>query len=135
MPERAYLQFNNYKEARYPTLAQMNVLYLKGELAPEQLAFMAPEKPEFELYDLENDPFELNNLADDEGNQQIKSELLAELEKWREKIDDQGVSEEFRNGGWPADYPTRTLEEWEERLAKFEKWVFRSPTEKMKHPF
>jgi hypothetical protein len=29
------------------------------------------------------------------------------------------VSEEFRRGGWPSTYPTRTLAEWE---AKVEQW-------------
>ena len=53
MPERPYCQFNRYKEASYPVLALLNVLNLKGELSPQEAAFMAPTKPEFELYELE----------------------------------------------------------------------------------
>ncbi|MEN8247385.1 MAG: hypothetical protein ABFS32_00505 [Bacteroidota bacterium] len=49
-------------------------------------------------------------------------------------VNDTAITDEFRNGGWPADYPTRSLEEWEERLKKFETWVFREPDVKMKHP-
>jgi len=136
MPERAYCQFNRYKENNYPVLALLNVLNLRGELPPEQARFMAPSKPEFELYALKNDPWELHNLADDPVFAGVKKELLKELNHWRENvIHDKGVTEEFRNGGWPADYPTKSLKEWEGVLEKFEPWVFREPKSKMKHPF
>jgi len=136
MPERAYCQYNNYKERSYPVLAQLNVMNLKGELTPEQALFMASTKPELELFDLENDPWELNNLATDPDFIEIKEELLAELNHWRENvIKDRGVSEEFRNGGWSAKYPTKTLEEWEEVLEKFTPWVFREPGAEVEQPF
>ncbi len=136
MPERAYCQYNNYKERSYPVLALMNVMNMKGKLRPEQALFMAPEKPEFELFDLKNDPWELHNLADDPKYKEVKKELLTALNNWREKeILDKGVTEEFRNGGWPATYPTKTLEEWEAILEKFKPWVYRKPGEQMKHPF
>jgi uncharacterized sulfatase len=56
------------------------------------------------------------------------------LNKWREEINDQGVTDEFRDGGWPANYPTRSLEEWEEILAIWEPWVFRDPESGMDRP-
>ena len=135
MPERAYCQFNRYKENSYPVLALLNVMNMKGELTPDQAKFMAASKPEFELFHMKNDPYELNNLADAPEYQTIKAELLKELNNWRENIiKDQGVSEEFRLGGFPADYPTRTLEEWEYVLELWKPWVFRSPDSKMEHP-
>src|SRR5581483_1049121 len=36
MPERAWCQFNRYKELSYPGLAVLNVLHLEGKLPPEQ---------------------------------------------------------------------------------------------------
>ena len=136
MPERAYCQYNNYKERSYPVLAQLNIMHMKGELTPEQSLFMASSKPEFELFDLEADPWELNNLADDPQYQEVKEQLLAELQNWRTNvIKDQGVSDTFRNGGWSADYPTKTLAEWEEVLTLFEPWVFRETTSTMEQPF
>ncbi len=135
MPERAYCQYNNYKERSYPVLALLNVMHLKGELPPEQARFMADSKPEFELYDLQNDPYELENLADDANHQSLKDSLLAELNQWREAINDQGVSETFRQGGWSADYPTKTLADWEETLEAFRPWVFHEPGEIREHPF
>ncbi len=136
MPERAYCQFNNYKETSYPVLALLNVLHIRGELPPEQSLFMAATKPEFELFDLEKDPWELDNIAEHADYQHIKEELLVRLNDWRlNVIQDQGVTEEFRKGGWPATYPTKTLEEWEATLELFSPWVFREPDSEMKHPF
>ena len=135
MPERPYCQFNRYKETSYPVLALLNVMNLKGELSPEQARFMAASKPEFELYDLKNDPYELINLADNIEYQPVKLELFKELNNWRENIiKDEGVTEEFRMGGWPDDYPTRTLEQWEYVLELWKPWVFRDPDSKMDHP-
>ncbi|MEN8253830.1 MAG: sulfatase [Verrucomicrobiota bacterium] len=134
MPERPWLQFNAYKESRYPALAEMSVFHLQGKLDPVQDAFFAKSKPEFELYDLEKDPHETQNLADDPKLAETKAKLLAELNRWRKSIDDQGVSEQFRKGGWPAGYPTRTLEEWQALREKWKPWVFRAPDSNMKCP-
>lgn len=163
MPERPWCQYNRYKEGAYPVLAEMNILNLQGKLTPEQAAFMAPSKPDIELFDLQKDPFEVKNVADDPAYAEVKAELLAELETWRkEVIHDKGVSKDFRAEGifpetnpvpvlddwaeanvanydfnlygWPAWYPTRTLEEWQKARKTWEPWVFRSPTEKMARP-
>lgn len=135
MPERAYCQFNRYKETSYPVLAELNVLNLKGELPPEQAAFMADTKPEIELFDLRNDPFEMNNLADDPAYSAMQAELLNALNNWRENVvHDQGVSREFRSGGWPATYPTRSLDEWERVLELWHPWVFRGPESDVERP-
>ncbi len=135
MPERAYCQYNQYKEMSYPVLAELNVLNLRGELPPEQAAFMAATKPEFELYDMKNDPNEMNNLANNEEYKPIKEELLRELNNWRENvIRDKGVSEKFRIGGWPATYPTRSLEEWEHILELWQPWVFRQVGSTVQRP-
>lgn len=124
MPERAWCQFNKYKEDKYPVLALLNVMHMKGELTPAQDRFMQPTKPEEELFDLRSDPYEIHNLADDPQYAGVKKRLRAELERWRRKIGDEGVSEEFRKGGWPSEYPTRTLEEWEAKLRKWNKYLF-----------
>jgi len=163
MPERAYCQFSHYKEGAYPPLAEMNVLNLQGKLTPEQAAFLAPHKPEIELFDLSKDPHEVNNVAKDPAYAAVKKELLSELEKWRkEVIDDQGVSEEFRatglfpekcptptvgewveknvknydftKNGSPSWFPTRTLEEWEKARDLWIPYVFRGPEEKVARP-
>lgn len=163
MPERAYCQFSHYKESAYPPLAEMNVLKLEGKLTPEQASFMAPNKPEIELFDLREDPHEVHNLAANPAHAELKAEMLAELENWRKQvIDDQGVSAEFRaigrfpekcptptvgewveqnakdynfsKSGSPGWYPTRTLEEWRKARDQWVPYVFRAPDEKVPRP-
>ncbi len=135
MPERAWLQYSRYKEDNYPMLAEMNVLNLQGKLNEDQAKFFATEKPDFELFDMETDPYELNNLARDPRHARVKDELLAALYAWRKSIEDEGVSDEFRFGGDPSTYPTRTLEEWQERLELWKPWVFRDADDPGQHPF
>ena len=144
-------------------LAEMNVLHGKGQLTPAQAAFMSATKPPVELFDLRSDPHEVYNLADDTRYAQVKAELMAALDNWRQNvIHDQGVSPAFRaqgvfpdtcpnstvaewvnlNGtnydfnthGWPAWYPTRTLPEWEKARALWEPYVFRKPLAKVRRP-
>lgn len=163
MPERPYLQYNRYKESAYPMLAEMSILYLEGKLTPEQAAFFAPTKPPVELYDLRKDPFEVHNVANNPAYAVVKDSLLEVLNDWRKNvIKDKGVSDDFvangvfpdrcpessvdawyyknkdqydfRKYGWPAWYPTRTLEEWKKTRARWEPYVFRSADDNMPRP-
>ncbi|QDU97134.1 sulfatase family protein [Lignipirellula cremea] len=163
MPERAWCQYNRYKEASYPVLAEMNVLNLQGKLTPAQAAFFAPSKPRIELFDLQQDPYEVNNVAESAEYAAVREELLQELETWRrDVIKDQGVSKafraldvypatnpadsvdvwvaangqkyDFRKNGWPSWYPTRSLAEWEEAREQWAPYVFRGPSEKVARP-
>jgi len=112
MPERAYCQFNEYKENQYPGLALMNVLHLQKKLPAEQDAFMKETKPEEELYDLRNDPGEVHNLAYQPEYAVTLHLLRSQLATWRKSVGDEGVTSAFREGGCPSTYPTRPLEEW-----------------------
>ncbi len=112
MPERAWCQFNSYKERSYPGLAVMNVLHLQDKLPPEQDAFMKDKKPEEELFDIKIDPSEVHNLAADSKYAETLKEFRSQLAKWRVKVGDTGVTAAFRAGGWPGTYPTRSLDEW-----------------------
>lgn len=134
MPERPYCQFNAYKELRYPTLAVLNVMNLEGRLTPEQAHFMATSKPTEELYDLESDPWETKNLIDDPAQETVAAKMRAALTEWQTEMNDEGVTPDFRAGGWPADYPTRPLATWKEIVEKFRPYVFRTPGEKVKPP-
>ena len=120
MPERAWCQLNEYKERSYPALALMNVLHLKGQLTPEQDRFMQPTKPEEELYDLRKDPHELRNVAADPAYRETLEAMRARMAEERKAVNDAGVTEEFRKGGWPSTYPTKSLEAWEAILREWE---------------
>jgi len=125
MPERAWCQFNDYKERSYPGLALLNVLHLEGKLPPEQDAFMQPTKPAEELYDLRQDAGEVHNVAGDPAYADTLESLRGELDRWRQSVGDPGVTEEFRAGGWPSTYPTRSLEEWQGILEQWENNILR----------
>lgn len=79
MAEIPWMQMSGYKKSGYPAYVLYYQLYKKGELAEPYNQFMASAKPEIELYDLENDPDELRNLANDTHFDNIKSELLKTL--------------------------------------------------------
>ena len=86
-PDRPYTQFNAYKKHQYPVLTLMQVLYKKGELDTVQARFVAPDRPAEELYDMLNDPFEVNNLAEHENYEGILEEMSGKLDEWLGKYD------------------------------------------------
>ena len=88
MPERPYTQPNKYKQRQYPVLALMKQLHEQGKLTPEQELFMAPRKPEEELYDLKNDPDELHNLAASPKHEKTLKTMRDVLSKWMKECDD-----------------------------------------------
>ena len=57
---------------------------------------MAARLPDEELYDLENDPFEIRNLATSAApeHQRVRQELRAALEQWIDATNDQGRTPE-----------------------------------------
>ena len=81
-PDRAYTQYNVYKEMRYPALPLMRMLNEQGKLNPIQQRFISDYRPQEELYDLVNDPFEINNLAANEEYASQREELKKVLEAW-----------------------------------------------------
>ena len=50
---------------------------------------------EFELYDLQNDPQEDNNLAGKTEFKKIQADLLSRLRQWQESVGDQGMDTEL----------------------------------------
>ncbi len=90
IPEKPYTQYNRYKDAYYPVSRLMNHLHKQGKLTPEQKVFMADTRPPEELYDVQNDPHELHNLADDPNFQTVLQEMRTRLEDWIQATGDRG---------------------------------------------
>jgi N-sulfoglucosamine sulfohydrolase len=103
MPERPYTQRNDYKEQSYPMLNLMKELHAQGKLTPVQELFMAPRKPVEELYDIRNDPYEINNLAASPEHQQTIRKMRAILERWIEETGDKGRFPEKPSSITPLD--------------------------------
>ena len=93
-PELPYMQFNGYKKLQYPLWSLINVLAEKGELNDAQEHFRQKSRPEEELYDLHNDPYEVINLANDEKHATILNDLRTKLDTWIEETGDMGETPE-----------------------------------------
>lgn len=70
------------------TWQSMLKLQKNGELSKVQQACMITPRPKWELYDLQKDPHELNNLIHDSSYAKVKQELMQALSKWGEKTGD-----------------------------------------------
>jgi len=96
MPERPFLQTNDYKERSYPVWNLIKELAALGKLTPVQAVLAAPHMPPEELYDVVEDPYEIHNLADSSvpEHQAARQRLSAALERWIEESNDQGRTPE-----------------------------------------
>jgi len=88
---RPYMAANHYKDTEYPIRNLFRELHAKGELTPIQERWMAPVKPFEELYDVENDPDEVVNLASRPEYANILSKLRTEHFKWMYNTRDLGL--------------------------------------------
>jgi uncharacterized sulfatase len=83
-------QASAYRKAMHPIHHLMKKLSREDRLTPAQQALVDP-LPKEELYDLEADPFEINNLAASPGHQDALAEMRQALDGWLTEIDDQGL--------------------------------------------
>ncbi len=104
-PERPYAQPNHYKDTSYPSLQVLRQLDEEGELSIEQALFLAKQRPEEELYDLEADPYEVRNLAGSSEHGAILADLRGRTEAWIAETGDTGARPE---GPLPEEYDWRT---------------------------
>jgi N-sulfoglucosamine sulfohydrolase len=96
MPDRPFLQANDYKERSYPVWNLIKELAAQGKLTPVQAVLAAPRMPPEELYDVVEDPYEIRNLVDssDPEHQAALKRLREVLEAWIEESNDQGRTPE-----------------------------------------
>lgn len=79
MPEVPYDDHQAYLDFYRPAIHIMRKLSLDGKLSDVQKQFFVTVKPEEELYDLEKDPEEINNLANDPAFQPVLKKLREQL--------------------------------------------------------
>lgn len=82
-----------------PLLPLLRKLHAADKLNADQAYFFSKTKPREQLYDLESDPWELNNLAESAQHQQIKARLVKKLDQWIESSNDHGLNRDA-NGDW-----------------------------------
>ena len=71
---------------------------------PEAAARLFEPLPEIQLYDTQEDPHEVRNLAGDPGHADTQARLLAALEDWRGRVGDQSAMPEAEmiEAFWPG---------------------------------
>ncbi|MCF8226212.1 MAG: sulfatase [Bacteroidales bacterium] len=90
-PERPYAAQNRYKDTNYPILQLMRDMKSEGNLPEACSLFMSESKPVEELYFLDQDPHELNNLAGNSEMEGILNEHRGMLEQWLNDYPDYGA--------------------------------------------
>ena len=90
MKDRPYTQTTYMDVDGIPFIKTMQDLYVRNKLDSVQAIFFRDKRPSEELYNLKDDPFELNNLASVPAYTEVLKEHAAILEKWMKETDDKG---------------------------------------------
>ena len=91
-PELSHLNWSGYKEASYPGMALLRVMNAEHRLDPLQASWLAPNRPEIELYDLRKDPDGIHNVADDPTNRETVAMLTRRLNAQFQPSTDKGAT-------------------------------------------
>ncbi len=99
-PEQPYLLWDPYRND-HPVMQEMWRLYVEGKLEGDQLVMFQSPRPAEELYDVENDKYELNNLAENAAHADVLKRMRETLTAWQSEFGDMGdISEEEMVAKW-----------------------------------
>jgi N-sulfoglucosamine sulfohydrolase len=109
-PEKPYYLPLPYRE-QMPAMQELLRLRDAGELSPAQAQWFRTSKEQEELFDVTNDPYELNNIAADPVYTGKLAELRKEMDSWMSFIDDKGLMPEVEliESMWPNGVQPATL--------------------------
>lgn len=115
--DRPYMQ-PNYRD-EWEITKMIRKLHAEGKLNPIQDRFWSEERPAEELYDLENDPHEIHNLAHVSSYSEELQGHRNILENWVKETDDKGQ--------YPEDKPNLKymFDWWGEKCVNPEYDIFR----------
>lgn len=94
-PEKPYVQFVPFRN-RAGIMQELFRLHKGGALNAEQKLWLRSRRPSEELYDVTEDPHELNNLAGDPDYRDVLQRMRDEMDDWMLRIDDKGHIPEDR---------------------------------------
>jgi arylsulfatase A-like enzyme len=89
-PNRPHLQHNRYKDNKQ-IIKTMRTLFAEGKLDLVQGRVLVPTRPTEELYDLANDPHEINNLAGLGEYETVLNQMRSRLKQWIVQTGDVGL--------------------------------------------
>lgn len=93
LPNRPHMQPNRYKDKK-SIIEVMRDEKEAGRLTEIQARIFSPTRPAEELYDLQDDPFELHNLADSRKHRATLKDMRIRLDSWIESTGDRGSESE-----------------------------------------
>ncbi|MFB6219117.1 MAG: sulfatase, partial [Halobacteriaceae archaeon] len=92
-PEQPYVLWLPYRN-RHPAMQELLRLDGAGELSGAPARFMADSRPPEELYDLREDPHEVQNLAGDPAHRETLERFRGVLDDWQDRTGDLGTESE-----------------------------------------
>jgi arylsulfatase A-like enzyme len=103
IPEIAGYLNNSYRLGM-PMMRRMLEMYEAGELNEAQSLWFKAPRPVEEFYDLQNDPYELNNLANDPAYKTEMNRLRAQYDEWNSTINANWArpEKEWMHIHWPG---------------------------------
>jgi len=84
----SYIEWPHGMLGTDPSWYELKNRQKQGKLTSAQQRLFECPRPAVEIYDLEKDPYELNNVADEAEYLEIGKELALELENWRDSTGD-----------------------------------------------
>jgi arylsulfatase A-like enzyme len=97
MPDVSWAQPETYSE-QLKLRREITQLAAAGKLNTAQLTYAAPRKAVEELYDTDNDPWQITNLATDPAHKQDLERLRKALRDWQTEMRDLGMLHETQAG-------------------------------------
>ena len=89
-PLKPYFQYMNTPE-KGATMKELRRIAATGKMPPAMTLFMADRKPVEEFYDLQNDPHEINNLANDPAHKDTLNRFRKVHRQWINDTRDLGL--------------------------------------------
>jgi uncharacterized sulfatase len=89
-PLKTYYQYMNTPE-KGATMSEIRRVHAEGKLPPAAKLFLADRKPVEELYDLKNDPHEINNLAAEAKYKKLLEKMRKVHMQWVQDTKDVGL--------------------------------------------
>ncbi len=87
-PDKGFFEPNAYKAAQYPAWNLIQRLSREGKLTGPARTLTEPTLPRTALYDLESDPHQLANLAEDPKFQSVRDRMDKALRAWMQATGD-----------------------------------------------
>ncbi len=88
-------EFSNLVTGGYGPFESWELKAEEGNPFAQKRVQMYKNRPEFELYDLRKDPFELHNVADDPAYDSVRQSLKKKLDHWMDQQGDKGAETEM----------------------------------------